>query len=112
MGKQDPTQLDGGPTGVTPARRAHAQRYEEALQAYQSAQFDDTARLAEDLLRHRPEDLAAITLLERARTHTQQPVDDTGKQTSEKEGKAEGVVAMSAADDLRGWTGVMAMTDK
>jgi len=94
LGCRDPTGKDGGARGVTPARCAQAQLYEEALQAYQRASFADAVRLLEDLARQRPEDApedrAAGALLERAQA----------------------AVQTLTSKELENWTGVVTMTEK
>jgi adenylate cyclase len=90
---------------VSPARVAQKQLYEQALDAYQKAEFAEAVQYAENIHKQCPDDLAAVNLLERAKNY---------------ETKAKGGFwaflnggAGSPKGDVRSqWTGVEKMTDK
>jgi len=72
--------------------------YEEALDAYQKANFSEAVKLADNLHKLKPDDVAIKRLLERAKHY----VGST----------PEGGFREASADNLATWTGVEKMTDK
>jgi len=87
---------DCGLLEVTFEQREGVRVYEEALRAYQSADFAEAKRLLEDLTEALPEDKAARRLLER----TSMYLDENGA-----------VVGLSQ-EEFDSWTGVELMTNK
>lgn len=87
---------------------AQAKLYEEALDAYQKAKFDDAIRLAEALVKEYPDDTAAIKLLERAKVYESKPTSTGGFWSflSKSTGPP------MSGEDLAAWTGVQRMMDK
>jgi len=102
-GKNEPTEIfelvgchhsEAGISPVSSRQIRQAILYEEALDAYQKANFSDCVKLAESLQTQQPEDLAVQRLLERAKQY----VDSALKSSS--------------PEDLNDWTGVEKMLDK
>jgi class 3 adenylate cyclase len=91
---------------VPQQRIAQARLYEQALDAYQKADFTQSVKCAEKLCEQCPNEVAANKLLERAR----------GYESKVKGGFWEflkgGSGSPISAEDLTQWTGVEKMTDK
>lgn len=92
--QQEGVSICDGQEAITEERRAVARQYEEALTAFQGAQFIEARDLLEDLRRKTPEDVATARLLNR-----------TCEQISH------GVHGHSGGD-RENWDGVAVMTDK
>mmetsp|Transcript_67672 Transcript_67672/g.195598 ORF Transcript_67672/g.195598 Transcript_67672/m.195598 type:complete len:270 (-) Transcript_67672:8-817(-) len=76
--------------------RAHVRKYEDALSAWQRADFREAHRLAKELLVARPEDLAAMTLYRRCAAYL----------------GPDGSVAGLTEEELASWTGCRDMVNK
>jgi adenylate cyclase len=86
---------------------SQAQLYEEALDAYQKAEFDDAVQIAEILHRQRPTDLATTKLLERARGYASSLRQNDSGIWSFLSGSRP-----ISAEQLSEWTGVVKMNEK
>lgn len=82
---------------VSAARRALAELYEQALDAYQEARFVEALRLAEAVLQIQPEDMAAQSLVKRAAQYVDVEI---------------GCVVGFSIEDRTTWTGEVAMGEK
>lgn len=103
-GKNEPTQIfelvgchrpEAGISPVSSRQIRQALLYEEALDAYQRANFAECVKLAESLQALQPEDLAVKRLLGRAKHYVDSPLHNS-----------------SSSIDLDHWTGVEKMLDK
>jgi len=91
---------------VPQERVAQAKLYEQALDAYQKADFAQAVKYAEQLHNQRPDDVAANKLLERARGYESKVKGGFWNFLNGGHGSA------VAEEDFTHWTGVQKMTDK
>jgi adenylate cyclase len=121
-GKKDPTEIfeligrncpeeAWGIEPVTPTQISQAQLYEEALDAYQKANFSEAVLLTDNLHKQIPDDVAVSRLLERAKGYM-----NLMDQSTQKAGFWQFLNINSeppiSAVDLAAWTGVEKMVDK
>jgi adenylate cyclase len=89
---------------------SQAQLYEEALDAYQKANFDEALQIVEILQRQRPADLATTKLLERAKGYaSSRKASDAGVWSFLSASSNSQPIS---AEQLAAWTGVQKLAEK